>query len=96
MPRNEIERTLTAVVYEVTDDKGKRIGRDVQRVLLPEDQNRVTVVQRLTDALDQLAQAETTLAGTPTNAQTLAAVRLCVRVCKGLVRMQVNDFAAAD
>lgn len=60
------------------------------------DQNRRTVEQALDVALADLTAAQGVLAGTPTNAQTLAAVRLLVRTVKGLVRLQLGALDAAD
>jgi hypothetical protein len=73
----------------------------------PEDQARAdaevaartsaaTVLENARAALTQLRQARTVLAGTPTNAQILQAVRLHNDVLIALVKLEVRDFATDD
>lgn len=58
--------------------------------------NEADVRQKTRAALDQLRQARTVLAGTPTNAQILQAVRLHNDVLIALVKLEARDFAVDD
>lgn len=60
------------------------------------DANRRTVEQALAQAISDLTTAQGVLAGTPTNAQTIAAVRLLVRAVKGLARLQLGQLDGTD
>lgn len=81
-------------VYEVSNDQGEVIGRDVERKLTVEETIEQTTNERLDVALD--AMRAHVARGTFTAQQRDAALLLVLRVCIGLVRLARRRFDTAD
>lgn len=75
-------------VYEVRDDTGQLLHTAVEAILLPEDQNRVTLTERAAQALN--ANATFLGVASPTNAQVVAQVQRLTRECSALIRLLVG------
>ena len=84
-----VEDTASYSKYDVFDN-GVKIGTDVVQKLGPEETNQQTIQQRAQQAL---TANDTFLAiASPTQAQTLAQVKVLTRECSGLIRLLLSQF----